>query len=546
MTGSHNSSSSDLDDVKNISLVEVGKGTKENSNYPISNLDRNDIEAHHHKNKLKSWYEKYGIEERGIERYPNDERKKGALRSFLDVLAIWVSVTGGLTSMSSFFLGPVTFGLSLKNSLISGILGCCVGSLLAAYCATMGPRSGLRQLTNARFLFGWWFIKFIALISVVGNLGWAVVSSVFGGQILAALSDGKVPIEIGILIIAIVSVILAVFGIKQLVKFEAWLSIPILIAFLLLYISSGSMITSDKAVNFQPTSESHITIVGNSISFFALSYSVTATWGCCASDYYIFMSSQTNRWSTYWITFLGICLPTLFVAVIGIYLSNCASAYSEWHTEYDTYGLGGILLSAFKPWKGGGKFLLVILYFSLITNNALNTYSMAFMVQVFSHLFLKVPRFGWSILIAIIYFVISVVGKDHLSTLIGNFVPMLGYWITIYITLLFEENLIFRNKRFFPILSDREENSGEYMDGETYEWKNWNHKPSLTNGYAAIVAFAVGAVGAVLGMAQVYYVGVIGRLVGDFGADLGLFLCCGFSGIVYPFLRFIELKKYKK
>ncbi len=494
-------------------------------------------------NILKILYEKFGVEEYGIDRYPNHERIRGTLRPFLQVLAIWVSASGGLTSMSSFFLGPIVYGLSLKNSLIAGILGCTLGTFIPAYTATMGPRSGLRQLTISRFLFGWWFNKFIALISGIGNLGWSVVSCVLGGQILSAISEGKVSIEIGIFLVCIISLIIAIFGINQLIQFEAWLSIPILVSIMLLYVCPGSSITSNLAINYRPPSETYLTVAGNWVSFFCLSYSVTATWGSCASDYYILMSAQTNRMKIFIITFLGILLPTIFVAVIGVYLGNYTNSSEEWYSSYEEYGLGGILSSAFKPWAGGGKFLLVILYLSLVANTATMSYSVAFIFQVFSHLFDKVPRIVWSFLISMIYLVISLVGKSHLSTIIGNFVPMLGYWVSIYIAILLEENFIFRNKHFFPILKD---DSDEYIEDETYDWVIWNNRVDLTHGYAATMAFIVGAVGAILGMCQVYYVGVIARQIGDYGCDLGIFLCFAFSGLSYPFMRLVELKKFKK
>ena len=106
-----------------------------------------------------------------------------------------------------------------------------MGCFIAAYCSLMGPRSGCRQMVSGRFLFGWWFVKLVALVAIIGVMGWSVVNSVVGGQILSSVSDDKIPLWAGIVIIAAISLIVAIAGIKQLIRVEAFLSIPVNCAF---------------------------------------------------------------------------------------------------------------------------------------------------------------------------------------------------------------------------------------------------------------------------------------------------------------------------
>lgn len=135
-----------------------------------------------------------GVEARGIERIQPYERAVNKRKQFITVMGLWLSACGGLSSMSSFYLGPLLFGLGLKNTAITGIVGMTLGCLVAAYCSLMGPRSGCRQMVSARFLFGWWFVKLVCLVSIIGVMGWSVVNCVVGGQILASMSDEKVPL----------------------------------------------------------------------------------------------------------------------------------------------------------------------------------------------------------------------------------------------------------------------------------------------------------------------------------------------------------------
>lgn len=59
------------------------------------------------------------------------------------------------------------------------------------------------------------------------------------------------------------------------------------------------------------------------------------------------------------------------------------------------------------------------------------------------------------------------------------------------------------------------------------------------------MAFCFGVMGAVLGMAQVWFTGPIGKLAGtDYGGDVGFPLAFAFSAISYAVLRTVEKKVF--
>lgn len=263
-----------------------------------------------------------GVESTGINRVP--PYRRGTLANqFRQVVGYWVAATGGLSSMSSYLLGPLVFDLTFKQTMTSGLISMIIGCLVAAYCSTMGPQSGCRQMVTARYLFGWWFVKFVALASILGVLGWSVINSVVGGEMLAAISNDKIPISVGIIIVSISSFIVAVFGIKQVLRVETLISIPVILTFMLLYISS-----SDKYHYIYEFDNSdilnHQTLKGNWLSFFSLCYSITSTWGSIASDYSILFPEDTPKTLVFCLTFFGTAIPTLFVGVLGIILSSIA------------------------------------------------------------------------------------------------------------------------------------------------------------------------------------------------------------------------------
>jgi len=77
-----------------------------------------------------------------------------------------------------------------------------------------------------------------------------------------------------------------------------------------------------------------------------------------------------------------------------------------------------------------------------------------------------------------------------------------------------------------------------------YNWEVWNDFDKLTYGIAAIVSFAcsVGVVAA--SMSQTYWEGPIAKKLD--GGDIAMWLSMGVSFIVYPPVRYWELKRFGK
>ena len=77
-----------------------------------------------------------------------------------------------------------------------------------------------------------------------------------------------------------------------------------------------------------------------------------------------------------------------------------------------------------------------------------------------------------------------------------------------------------------------------------FVWSDWNKQEKLAIGIAAAIAFCTGWVGSVLCMAQYYYTGPLAKLVGDDGGDMGNYVGFAFTCLVYPPLRYWELKRF--
>lgn len=48
--------------------------------------------------------------------------------------------------------------------------------MLPAAAAVFGPKLGLRQMTSARYSWGWWGAKIVALLNCIACVGWSSVN----------------------------------------------------------------------------------------------------------------------------------------------------------------------------------------------------------------------------------------------------------------------------------------------------------------------------------------------------------------------------------
>ena len=266
------------------------------------------------------------------------------------------------------------------------------------------------------------------------------------------------------------------------------------------------------------------TVDANRLSFFSLCLSVPVSWAAASSDYYVYYPETTTKWKIFLMTLSGLTLSFVFVNLLGVGLASGISSNPSWSDAHDISS-GALILAGYDGLEGFGKFCGVIVSFGVIANNIPGTYSAALGCQVLGRYGKAVPRYVWTCFIVLIYFVCAIAGRDHLFEIFTNFLALMGYWVMIFVSIVLEEHLIFRR-------------------GLAFDWTAWENKKVLPLGIAALIAFLVGWAGAIVGMYQLWYVGPLAMMVGDAGADLGIWLGVSFTLITFPPLRYLELKKF--
>lgn len=245
------------------------------------------------------------------------------------------------------------------------------------------------------------------------------------------------------------------------------------------------------------------TIIGNRISFFSLCLSAAITYAGGAADVFVYYPEGTSSWKVFAATMLGLVSSFTLALLMGIGLGSGATSISAWENAYDK-SQGALIVAGYQPLGNFGDFCAVVVALGLIANMIVPTYSSSVDFQVLGGWFYAVPRVVWNTVGVIVYTVCAIAGRESLAAIFTNFLALMGYWVAIWVAIFLEEHLIFR--RLIP--------------GMTWNWAAWNDPEKLPLGAAALVAFLIGWAGSTMCMAQVWYIGPIAGLIGDYGADV--------------------------
>lgn len=329
----------------------------------------------------------------------------------------------------------------------------------------------------------------------------------------------------GIILIATATFIITIFGYKVVHVYERYAWIPCFIIYLIVigvFTHSGHFVNIPMGVGLSEA--------GSALSFAAAIFGFATGWTSFAADYTVYQPVDRSSLPVFAWTFSGLAFPLLFTEMLGAVISTAMSANGGdniYKLGYGSSGIGGLLAAVLVPTLGGfGRFCLVVLALSVIANNCPNIYSVSLTLQVLTNASQKVPRYVWTFVGTIIYCAIAIPGYKHFESALENIMLLVGYWLAIYEGIAISEHIFF--KRGF---------SG-------YRAEDYLSREKLPPGFAAVLAFIFGAFGAVLGMAQVWFVGPVGKLCGGaFGGDVGFELAFAFSVISYCVMRHFE-KQY--
>src|SRR5436305_5045633 len=257
--------------------------------------------------------EEKGLETHGIERVSPETRTHVRIR---DNFTMWASANLSIPTVALGALAVPIFQLGFWDSVIAIILFNVLGTLPVAFFSTMGPKLGLRQMTISRFSFGWVGAMIMVLCNVAACIGWSTVNVIVGGQLVAALSGGAIPQQVGILAITILTTLVSIYGYKYIHRYERYAWIPMAVIFFILLGVAG------PHLSIVPTPPLNIAEIASFVSFGGAVFGFSTGWSSYAADYNVKQPEETPASRVFLLTFLGVVIPPIALPLPGMALAS--------------------------------------------------------------------------------------------------------------------------------------------------------------------------------------------------------------------------------
>lgn len=458
--------------------------------------------------------EERGIETHGIERVSPATRTHVRIR---DNFTMWLSANLVISTLA---LGTLAsfLGLGFWDGLAVIIIFNALGVLPVAFFSTLGPKLGLRQMTISRFSFGWVGAIIMALFNVGACIGWSAVNVIVGAQLVVALSGGAIPLWVGIIAIAILTTLVSIYGYRYVHRYERYAWIPMAVMFVIILVIAAPHFSAI------PSHNAGLAEVAAFITFGGAIYGFATGWSSYAADYNVNQPEETPSSRVFWLTFLGVFIPCVLLETLGLGLVSALSSVPAWNKAFTSGSVGGLLSAIVSPLGAFGTLILVLLALSVVANNIPNDYSLGLSMQVLGRWFQSVKRYVWTLIGAVIYVIIALIGGGNFSATLESFLLVIAYWLGPWAIILILEHFVFRHG--------------------VYNVDDWNTPDKLPVGWAAIVSLVLGLVGVYLGASQALFTGPLARALG--GMDIGFELGIVFAGIAYFILRRVELNSSRR
>ncbi|EMD87230.1 hypothetical protein COCC4DRAFT_65532 [Bipolaris maydis ATCC 48331] len=489
------------DDIKRPSLVKIG------------GVD-NDV-THGRQEELGGWrgvlnfLEKRGdVEVRGCTPVGYEDRNETA---YSKIFTLWFCMSCNPLPVTFGMVGTMSFGLSLRDAALVILFFTLVSTVPVAYMCTWGPVTGMRQLVQARFSFGKYFVSLLILLNLATLTGFCVVDSVIGGMALSAVQDGTtINATVGIVVIALLSLVISFCGFGVLHHYERWAWIPALLALIIAAGCGGQKLGHQVAAPAATASQV--------LSFGGLVASFMLPWAALASDFSTYMHPKAPRSRIALYTYIGLALPTVLLMTLGAAMGGATPNVPSWQAGYEANAASGVLAAMLHPAGGFGRFVTVVLAFSMLGNLSATMYSVTLNLQMLVPWLFRVPRIVFSIVITGIVIGVAVEASKSFFLNLENFIGVIGYWSAAFIGIVLVEHVLFRGGSFAAYTEDADA---------------WDDGQKLPAGYAALGAFLLSFGLIVPCMGQIWWTGPIAETTGDIGLEVAVVL----SALLYVPLR---------
>ncbi|KZT70408.1 hypothetical protein DAEQUDRAFT_782651 [Daedalea quercina L-15889] len=454
------------------------------------------------------------IQHDSIDPIPPAERTDSRL---YQLFFVWFTANMNVIAFGTGSVGPAFYGLGLKESLVILLIVdvILIRVTLTYRSAVLGPKLGMRSMVQARYTWGYYGVMLPSVLNVFSMEGFLILNTIIGGQMLASVSDGHLNDTLGIVIIAIISLLVSFCGYRVIHWFESVAWVPNVIAFIIMLGIGGKHLNDAPASG--PVSASTV------ITFATVTASSVISWCSMTPDYGVYHLESASRLRVFLYAYAGFLIASITGHMLGAAFAAVALSGTNpvWQAGFDDgNNVGGLFEAILSPTGGFGKFMTALCALTIPSACAPTVYTFSSSLMTVSYFFAKVPRYIYAIIATAILIGVGIVCAQRFYTTFTDVMSLIGYWSVVYGVMILVEHYVFRKDDF-----------------AAYDLNAWNQPRRLPLGVAATLSFLC-AFGIIIPcMDQAWYVGPIAKAgSGDIGIIVGSCIIC----ILYPCFRAIE------
>lgn len=354
------------------------------------------------------------VERRSIEFIPLAERH-GSVRS---LFTVWFGGNMQVTAISAGALG-VILGLPLPWAIVALAIGNLLGGVVMALHSAQGPKLGIPQMIQSRAQFGMIGAVVPLILVLLMYVGYFASSAILGGS---ALADwwGVSP-DVGIIIVAALCAVLAVYGYQLIHRFERWISLISGLGFLYLSI----VLIRNNNVGAAWHAPGSAATAGTFILVVAVAATWQITYAPYVADYSRYLPQETSKTSAFWWTYAGSVIGTMWMMAFGcLAVALAARAFNN----------GSVSFIVGQAASGTHWLFVIIIVLGVIAADVLNLYgifmSSTTTITAFRPLRIeRGARLGFVLGGAVVGTVVAIVGRTNFITNFENFILFLAYFL---------------------------------------------------------------------------------------------------------------------
>jgi nucleobase:cation symporter-1, NCS1 family len=297
-----------------------------------------------------------GLEVRSIDYIPRRERHGHAR----DLGAVWFV---GNAELVSFATGPIgiVIGLNFAWTSVAILLGTLLGCLLMAFHSAQGPKLGLSQMIQSRAQFGYFGALFPIVVALFIFIGYSVFDTFLGGQLFNETI--RTPLKLSYVLFGVLALAITVVGYNLIHRASRWASV--------LYVLNFGLFTVIALWKIRLPHEQFALTAGTFkvypfLIVLGALMGYNLTWAPYVSDYSRYLPFETSTKSTFWWTYLGAGVGSVWPAVVGALV---AAAFPSATTTGSVHQVGNLLF------HGWGFWALLLLAPTLILTTTLSMYA---------------------------------------------------------------------------------------------------------------------------------------------------------------------------